>query len=138
MDAEQLPGGETMVPSLEGTTESIGSAWKRKRTKSERMTALASKRWDRGNGQESSRTATHTQVSTPPGPSSASDPAPVHPDELLPAQLEDSSCSDVSPANAGARQMCSWLAIHRTMTHYSQHTVYIMSKTNEQMLNYYL
>ena len=130
MDAEQLPGGETMVPSLEGTTEPIGSAWKRKRTKSERMAALASKRWDRGNSLESSGTATHTQLSIPPGPSSASDSAAVHSDDLLPAQQEDSSCSDVSPADAGARQMCSWHAIHCTMTHYLQHTVYIMSKTN--------
>ena len=130
MNAEQLPGGETLVPSLEGTTEPIGSAWKRKRTKSEQMTALASNRWDRGNGQESSGTVTHTQLSTPPGPSSASNPAAVYSDDLLSAQQEDSSCSDVSPSDAGARQMCSWHSNHCTMTHYLQHTVYKMSKTN--------
>ena len=55
---------------------------------------------------------------SPPGPSSASDPAAVLPDDLLPAQQEDPSCSNVSPVNAGARKMCSWHAIHGTMTHY--------------------
>ena len=94
------------------------------------MDALASKQWDRGNGQEFSRTATDTQLSTQTGPSSASDPAAVHPDDLLLAQQEDSSCSDVIPANAGTRRMCSWHAIHRTMTYYLKLTVYIMSKTN--------
>ena len=66
------------------------------------MSALASKRWDRGDAQESSRTATHTQLSTAHGPSGIA--ATVHPDDLLPAQQEDSSCSDVSPANVGVRQ----------------------------------
>ena len=47
--------------------------------KREQMAALVSKRWDRGNGQEFSRTAMHTQLSTPPGPSSiASGPLAVH------------------------------------------------------------
>ena len=82
------------------------------------MAALASTWWDRGNGQKSSGTATRTQLSTPPGPSSASDPAAVHLDDLLPAQQEDSSCSDVSHAEAGARQLCSWHANHCTITHY--------------------
>lgn len=51
----------------------------------------------------------------------ASDPSAVRSDDLLPAQQEDSSCTDVSHANAGARRICSWYAIHRTMTHYSVH-----------------
>ena len=130
MDAEQLPIGETMVPSLEETTELIRSAWKRKRTRSERMAALASKRWDSGNGQESFGTETHILLSTPPGSSSASDPAAAHPDDLLPAQQGDSSCNDISPADAGARQMCSWHAIHCAMTHYLQHSFSNLSQSH--------
>ena len=48
MDAEQLPDEEMTVPAIETTTQLIGSTWKRKRTRSEGMGALASKRWHRG------------------------------------------------------------------------------------------
>ena len=64
----------------------------------------------------------HTQLSTLPGPSSPLDPAADYSDDLLPARQEDSSCSDVSPAGAGARQICSWHANHCKMTHCLQHT----------------
>ena len=53
--------------------------------KSEQMATLASKLWDRGSGLEIARTATHTQLSTPPGANSALDSAAVHPDDLYTA-----------------------------------------------------
>ena len=67
-----------------------------------------------GNSLESSGTATHTQLSTTPGPSSASDSAAVHSDDLVPAQQEDSSCSDVShvsfiPVDKDLRIETSWI-----------------------------
>lgn len=104
MEREQLPEEETTAPEVAMSTPVIGSAWKRKRSKSERMTALASKRWDRGGAQASSSTGTHAQLATPPGPSTiSSDRATINVDNPLPAQPDDSSCSDVSSANAAVR-----------------------------------
>ena len=68
MDEEQLPGEETTAPEVPTPTQSIGSAWKRKRSRSDRMAALASKRWDRGDAQASSSIGTHAEILTPPGP----------------------------------------------------------------------
>lgn len=106
MAAQQLPGEETeartAAPGI-ATTQLVGSAWKRKRSRSVRMTALASKRWDRGDAQTSSSAT--DQLSTAPGPSSVATAAPPNDaaDNPLPAQHDDdSSCSDVSIANAAA------------------------------------
>ena len=68
------------------------------------MAAFASKRWDRGDAQASSSTGAHAELSTLPGPSTTlSDHAARNQDNPLPAQLEDSSCSNVSSANAAVR-----------------------------------
>ena len=86
------------------------------------MTALASKRWDRGEAQASSSTGTHAQLATSPGPSTiSSDHATINRDNPLPAQQDDSSCSDVSSANAAV--MCYTADIHISPCNDSKFTI---------------
>lgn len=108
MTAQQRPCKEnearTMVTGIE-TTESIGSTWKRKRSRSKRMAALASKQWDKEGAQASCSMTDHPTAA--PGPSTVATAAPPNEaeDNPLPAQHEDdSSCSDVSITTATVSQ----------------------------------
>ena len=111
MEEEQLPE-ETTAPEVAVSTQTIGSTWKRKQSKSECMTALVSKWWDRGEAQASSSTGTHAQLATLPGTSTiSSNHATINQDNPRSAQLDESSCNDVSSANAAVRRYTADLHI---------------------------